>query len=170
MERKRLRGNFTQNPNELMEALMRVRLSGTEIAIVITVIRDTFGFHKEFKPISNGGFSKQTGLDKSYCIRLVRGLKRNGVITKIGGETKNSPHLYKVNDPREWRTEFRGSDLEVTNEPELTINSDPQITLSGDSIVTQEINPKESKEKDVEKLKEKIREEHPFLSRRPKGG
>lgn len=158
----KLKGNFTQIPNKIIEALIKSRLGGTEKDVIFTVCRDTYGWGREFAQIAYGGFAKQTGLSRPYCVRVVKNLRLKRIIIGINSVTKNSPHLYRINeDIKEWRVEFRGGSPGVTSNQQDTKPSDLEETSSGDPRGNQETN-KEKKER-VEKIKKQIRRQHAFL-------
>ena len=153
----KMKGNFTQVPNNVLEILSLAKLSGTEVCIVLAVCRFTFGWGKEYAQISNGGLGKETGLPRTYCIEILKELRKLNVLTKSNSSSKNRPNYWKVNqDVVEWTVELRDSQLGLTSKLKQTTSSQPETTKSSEPQLTQEIN-KESKEK-VDEIKRKIRE------------
>lgn len=159
MERKKLRGNFTTLPNNILETLIKAKVSGTEIDIILGIIRMTFGYQKELTEIAYLYLSKQTGLDRSYCIKLVKNLRRKKIVKKIRGDSKTSKNFLGINNNTdEWQIELRGSDLQLTSDLQNTSSSDLKVTTSSDLQATHKINNKEiNKEKVIEKIKKQIR-------------
>lgn len=167
MERKKLKGNFTTVPNNILEALIKAKVSGTEIDVILAIIRTTLGYQKELAEIAYLYLSKQTGLDRSYCIKLVKNLRRRKIVKKISGDSKTSKNWLGINsNTNEWQVELRGSDSQLTSDLQDTSSSDLGVTTSSDSQITHKINNKEINKERVEKTKQQIRERHPFLIRR----
>src|SRR5436305_1212224 len=57
--------------NDVLSALARCRLSGTEFQIVLWVIRQTWGYGKKEDWISLTQFEKVTGASRSYVCRAI---------------------------------------------------------------------------------------------------
>lgn len=146
---------FTQVPNNLLEALCRVKLSANKKEIVLVILRYTYGYHKDSAQISYLGFSKLTGLGRRYCIKLVKNLVEGKLIIKVV-KKKNYPSYFSINpNLNNWKVTFRSSDPQVTSDQLGTRGDDSEDTLNSDNGVTQEIN-KESKERS-EKIKKRIK-------------
>ncbi len=94
MSNPQLEDGYTKIANELIEALFRIRLSGREYAIILCVIRKTYGFNKKEDWISYGKFEKFTGLTRSCVYRAIEGLvaKKLLVADKQLGQT-----IYSLN-------------------------------------------------------------------------
>lgn len=165
----KIKDNFTPIPNSILEVLIRAKIGKTEGDLVLFIIRDTYGWQRSTAQISNGRFSKFTGLSRPHVIRLLRVIRNKQIIKRFGSGIKNLPHIYSLNENfAEWKVEFRGSDPQVTSDLEATKHSVLDRTKASDLEVTQEIN-KESKERS-EILKTEIRKKHPFLRKEDSGG
>ena len=76
----RFENGYTMVPHEVIEALMRLKLSPSEYRIVLAVIRKTFGFHKDWDRISYSQFSCLTGLNRNQSYRSVKRLINRSIL------------------------------------------------------------------------------------------
>lgn len=82
---------FTQIPNRILENLSMLPLNGTQYRILITVIRYTFGFHRNECEISETFISKAIGVHKKQVQRELNELiKFNIVVVKKEATFKTS--------------------------------------------------------------------------------
>ncbi|MBI4257947.1 MAG: replication protein, partial [Thaumarchaeota archaeon] len=91
---------FTPIPNQLLEALCRVKLSPNQWKVLLFIVRKTYGFHKPSDRIPLSQFSKATGLDRRHVARALNGLSWKRVVNKSGSRQGK---IYAVEeDPRKW--------------------------------------------------------------------
>jgi len=79
--------------NDILSALISMRLNGTEYQIILTVIRKTWGWNKKEDWISISQFEKITGKDRSFIIKTIGGLVDKKLLVKkstLGKITKLS--------------------------------------------------------------------------------
>ena len=60
---------FVRLPTELLEVLLRTRLSGTQWRILLWVVRYTYGWNREWTPFTWYRIAKDTGLDRAAVYR-----------------------------------------------------------------------------------------------------
>ena len=63
---------YTRIANELLDALIRSRVPGQELRVLLAVIRKTYGFGKKEDRISYGQLAKMTGIARQRVMLLVR--------------------------------------------------------------------------------------------------
>ena len=73
---------FTQISNELIEAFQKLHLSGNQGQIMWTIIRKTYGWHKDVASISLTTFEEGTGIDRSSLCRCLDAMAEKKIITK----------------------------------------------------------------------------------------
>jgi len=73
---------FTAIPNELIEALGKIRISGEANQILWVIIRKTFGWHKVKDKIALSQFVLSTGIKKPNIIRALHKLIEMKIIKK----------------------------------------------------------------------------------------
>jgi phage replication O-like protein O len=93
-----LEDNFTQVPNDILDALARTDLSQNESKIVFLVIRKTFGWHKKTDWISLSQIEEGTGIAKPNICRSLRALKRKGIIVR-----QDHRHIGLQSDYTKWQ-------------------------------------------------------------------
>jgi phage replication O-like protein O len=85
-----LENGYTRLANELLDALLLVGLTARQWAVVMAVIRKTYGFNKKSDDIGLSQIAAMTGLDKSNISRTVRELEAMRVITREVGTHSHS--------------------------------------------------------------------------------
>lgn len=93
-----LGNNFTQVPNEILEALARTYLSPNESKIVFLIIRKTYGWHKQTDWISLSQIVEGTGIAKPNVCRSIKSLRKRNIITR-----PDSKHIGLQEDCEFWR-------------------------------------------------------------------
>lgn len=85
----------TRLANELLEAMCLAGFSARQWAIVMAVVRKTFGYGKKSDDISLGQLSSMTGIAKPHASRAVNSLVAAGVLRRSAGTFGNSLSLNK---------------------------------------------------------------------------
>ena len=96
-EKLQLESNFTQVPNEILEALARTSLSPNESKIIFLVIRKTYGWHKRTDWIALSQIAKGTGIAKSNVCRTLKSLVSRNIIIR-----HDSRHVGLQEECRSW--------------------------------------------------------------------
>lgn len=99
-------GNFTRIINILLEGLAAVGLNGCEYAILIHLIRKTYGFSKKNDEISISQFVKATGFSARMVLKALSRLQLVNIITLVRrGNSKISSNIWEINKyVNTWRT------------------------------------------------------------------
>lgn len=147
---------YTPIPNKIFDFLLKSKLSGTEMVLILAICRQTYGWQKGESLITNTRFKNMTGLPLSYVIRRLKKLRTEKVFTKFKGDRDSNNHYYLNENVLEWKVRKRSSHLLVTSNQVDNFNNDHEVTKDRDLQVTQEIN-KENKER-TERIKAEIRE------------
>lgn len=75
----------TRIANELLEAMCRAGFSARQWAVVMAVVRKTYGYGKKGDDIGLGQLEQMTGIDKGNLSRVVRELADARVLTRTEG-------------------------------------------------------------------------------------
>lgn len=75
---------YTRIANELLEALVKVRLPPSEKDIVLFIIRKTYGFGKKQDRISLTQFEVGTGLSRMTVVKSLKNLLLRKIVVKTG--------------------------------------------------------------------------------------
>ena len=62
-------GRFVRIPTDLLEALLRLRLSGTQWRLLLWVVRHTYGWNREWTPFTWYRVAKELGMDRAAVYR-----------------------------------------------------------------------------------------------------
>jgi phage replication O-like protein O len=83
MASPQIENGYTRVSNELLEAIVRTKMNGTQYAIVLAVIRATYGFHKKSRELGLAFFEVATGRNKRKIgIEIAKLIKRNILIVE----------------------------------------------------------------------------------------
>jgi phage replication O-like protein O len=70
---------YTVIANEILEALMRIRLSGEEWKCLLVILRKTYGWNKKEDKISLSQFVLMTGMKKQSVHRALKKLSSKNI-------------------------------------------------------------------------------------------
>ncbi|MGD0336044.1 MAG: replication protein [Candidatus Omnitrophota bacterium] len=73
---------YTKIANELLDALIKYPFNGSELRILLAVIRNTYGWKKTKDVIPFSQLSKCTHIDLRYIKRLIKRLVKDNVLFK----------------------------------------------------------------------------------------
>jgi len=69
---------FTRIANELLEVIIKAKLSAREYAIVFFIIRNSYGFHRLWtKPVGYGYIAECTGLHRADIQKAILKMEKN---------------------------------------------------------------------------------------------
>ncbi len=96
MASPQLEKGFTRIANELLEQLSMPGMNGSELRVVLFIVRKTYGFGKLSDRISLSQFQLGTGMNRAQAVETIKDLLAKKIIVKTGG-------VYKLNkDYDEW--------------------------------------------------------------------
>lgn len=84
MANPKVENGYTMVANELLDAIIRMAWSGSEIRIFWTIIRKTYGYQKKRDWISLSQIAEATGIAKTNVSREIKKLISKNVITRQG--------------------------------------------------------------------------------------
>lgn len=96
------KGEYTRIPNRIIEALYSstIHFSPIQSAVLLFIIRRTFGWNKYSDYISLNSMAKAIGKDRANVSRAVNDLMKMGVLNvdrRLGRSSDIS-----INDPEKW--------------------------------------------------------------------
>lgn len=74
-------GGYTKVPHWLLAKLYRSDLTSRELKVILYIIRDTLGYHKNSEKIAYGRIAEATGIDRRNVIKVVQSLEEKGFIS-----------------------------------------------------------------------------------------
>lgn len=131
---------YTPIANELLDALCRLHLSGSEWSYLHALIRKTYGFNKKEDWVTNSQICTLTGMRKERVSEAKRSLISKNIVT----EKRNKISIQK--DYERWQ-ELRKSVTKVTEKR----NSELRISVHTKDTITKDNNceTKVSRKKDI---------------------
>lgn len=90
-------GNYVRVVNRFLEELVKASLLGTEYAVVLFVVRKTWGYNKRSDRISLSQFESGTNLSRVTVIKALKNLRTMNILVLVSSSGKKS----KKGD--EWR-------------------------------------------------------------------
>lgn len=90
---------YTQIANELLEVLARINLKGSQFAMILAIMRKTYGFHKKEDAISIDQFMEMLGLSRRAVIYNLQDLEAKGIIfvRRSRNTEKNNVNVIRFN-------------------------------------------------------------------------
>jgi len=106
MASPQVENGYTRVSNELLEAIVRTKMNGTQFAIVFAVIRATYGFHKKSRTLGLAFFAVATGRNKRKIgIELGKLINRKILIVEKKHTIGRSRELKFNKDYESWLIE-----------------------------------------------------------------
>ena len=146
--------NFTKVPHSVTEALQREDFTSWQMRILVTILRETLGWGREYAELSAKDFTKKTGIATSHIFITLRDLEAHGaIIRRLNG--KNAKNSYALNRnffakyapkrvppaPAPSTNSVPSTDLVPSTGSEANISSDPMRRTQHDSgAVDQDLN------------------------------
>ncbi len=88
MNTPQLEDGYTRVANELLEALLKLGLSGYEFRIAFAIIRKTYGYNKKEDHISLSQITELTDIAKPHVSETITKLISYSIVTEIGNKLK----------------------------------------------------------------------------------
>lgn len=90
-----LEEGYTRLANELLDAMLRAGFTSRQWAVVMAIVRKTYGYNKKSDDIGLGQLATMTGIDKAHLSRTVRELASSGVLNRKVGTFGHSLSVNK---------------------------------------------------------------------------
>ena len=110
--------NYTRFPNEILEALIRYRLPGQYLAVMLYIVRNTYGWHKGIGDhISIQKMAADMGTRRTILSGVVNDLAKMGLIEIH--RSSGHPSFIRVLSPSEWEQTIQAIDMSATEDCQL---------------------------------------------------
>ena len=105
-------GNYTVIPNDLLEAVIQSKMNGTQIRLVLHLVRKTFGWRIQSAAVSLSDFAKACRSAKAWISPQINVLVNHQIMLQIEKNTGRKP-VYRINTcVAEWDKKFCNLDDE----------------------------------------------------------
>lgn len=88
---------YTAIANELLEAMAKAPLNGTQFRVLTIIIRQTYGYKRKEHSISESFLAKATGIHDKQISREIKKLIELNVLTVIQKATYTAPRILALN-------------------------------------------------------------------------
>jgi len=92
---------FTKIPNDILDAIIRQKLSATQERALLYIIRKTYGYNKDDDRISIKRMAEETGYSRRAMIGAVHDLYKMGIV-QMGSIRSGTPTYMSVRSPSFW--------------------------------------------------------------------
>ena len=133
--------SYTHINNDILDGLIRLKVSGSTLKVLLAIIRYTISFHRNQHELSNGFLMKATGLSEMSVIRSIQELERLGIIKIVSDACGSHPRTIRILTNRIVTLTTLGEGANK-NDSKSTNKNDSEITNSFEG----EENKKETKE------------------------
>ena len=136
MASPQLERGFTRIANELLEAIIRADLNGTQSALCLAIIRETYGYGVKSRPLPVSRLCELTKRSKPTVSREMAQLIKLNIVVQIDPATFESPRTIALNkDFDGWKVTVSDTVIEsetgIENETLTGIeNETPSILLN----------------------------------------
>ena len=103
--RPKLENGYTQIAHEFLEALCLVGLNGSEFRIVLSIVRQTWGWHRKEVALSLTDLRNATGIARRGLIYSIQNLQAKQII-EVSHSAAGKKNVFRLNkDYEAWRVE-----------------------------------------------------------------
>lgn len=151
---------YTPIANEIIEHLIKVRLSGSQFRIILAVMRYTYGFNRTQHELSDTYLAKAIGVSRHNLNRDIRPLFRMNILTVIKrGQIDGTRSILALNkDYDTWN--ISNSITGIGNDTNPVIETDTTTAIENDTNSSINSDTQEKKERNKE-LKKELKKERP---------
>lgn len=122
MNTPQLEDGYTRIANELLEAIFQANFNGSQIRVLLCLLRNTYGFNRKECEFSNGFISSVMGIDKKSAAAVVKSLVDGKVLQVMQTATFNSARKVSINKnyseweciSPQWKKKPTGGDIPTT--------------------------------------------------------
>ncbi|MES5265453.1 replication protein [Priestia megaterium] len=147
--------NFTKVDNIILENIVKFKFNGTQLRIIMTVWRYTYGYQRTSHELSISFIANSINVDKTRIKNELKMLIRKNVLIVIKEGSFNRTRVIMFNKNfNEWKMQCSGTkETEGVNTPpeiQKNLTTEDKITpSSGDKITPQEIKEKDNNKEKI---------------------
>lgn len=146
-----LENGYTRIANELLEQVILYKLNASQLKIVFTIIRYTYGFNRKSHSLSLTFLSKATGISKRYVSSELSKLIEENVVLIIQEHTDTQSRELQLNkDYKNWKSNPNVPQVNNTSTGvELNNTTDEQLFHTTDEQSFHQERQTKDKYKDI---------------------
>ena len=159
MAELQIKSGFTRIPNELLESLCALGVSGNEMRIMLWIIRKTYGFNRTSAELPLSDIAKAVGMYTTHVSKALKKLENMGMINRRNSQG-SQPQVISVTEMSHYEKQELPETVTVTEKgnTEVTEKCNSPLTENGNAMVTEKGNDtyKEIKERYKEKRRKTV--------------
>lgn len=145
--------NYTKISNEVLEALPRAKLNGTQYAICLVVWRYTFGFHRCEANLSAGFIAEAAEINVRQVKRELKALIERNIIQSIDARLGVTSTLKFNKDISTWKPVSKTTPVKPVSKQSPVSNQTLVLVSNSSPVLVSNPTPKkESKESNKENI------------------
>ena len=136
MANPRIENGYVRIANELLEAICRLDVSGSEMRILLYIIRRTYGFNKDYAEIPLSEISTAVGMRREHIQKMLKRLSTKNIIDLRTNSGTKPQTISIVKNYEKWDVELCASCLlhkTATVEPTVVQNGNSSVVQNGNS-------------------------------------
>ena len=135
MANPQLSNGYVRIANELLEAICQLDVSGSEMRILLYIIRRTYGFNKDYAEIPLSEISAAVGMRREHIQKMLKRLSAKNIIDLRTNSGTRPQTISIVKNYEKWAVELCASCL-----LQKTATVAPTVVQNGNSSVVQNGN------------------------------
>ncbi|MCI1966323.1 MAG: replication protein [Oscillospiraceae bacterium] len=131
-----LEKGYTRIANDLLEALARAPLNGTQFRIVMLILRETYGFQRKECSCSETYAASRLGLRRQNVHRELKFLLNHNILSVVQAATFTRPRIISINKHYDtWLVQLHESETHTGIEKDASpvIENDSSTGIKSDS-------------------------------------
>ena len=136
MANPQLSNGYVRIANELLEAICQLDVSGSEMRILLYIIRRTYGFNKDYAEIPLSEISAAVGMRREHIQKMLKRLSAKNIIDLRTNSGTKPQTISIVKNYEKWAVELCASCLlhkTATVEPTVVQNGNSSVVQNGNS-------------------------------------
>ena len=93
--------NYTRVHNKILEALYESRFPGSHMAVILYILRKTYGWNKPSDRISISKMARETGYTRRWLVMIISDLEKMCVL-EVTRNRNGIPHEMQLRPPEDW--------------------------------------------------------------------
>ncbi len=153
---------YTRIANELLDAMCALRLNGQQWRVLMTIIRQTYGWHQKTDWISGSQIAQMTGLHRAHVCRALKALLQARVILREGRR------VGVQKDYTAWQNVTQSGNCYPIEQQKNVTQLGNTVTQSGNKMLPNQVHTKDkrnyTKDRDARAQFQKPRDaDHPAI-------
>ena len=143
MANPQLSNGYVRIANELLEAICQLDVSGSEMRILLYIIRRTYGFNKDYAEIPLSEISAAVGMRREHIQKMLKRLSVKNIIDLRTNSGTKPQTISIVKNYEKWAVELCASCLlqkTATVASTVVQNGNSSVVQNGNSSVVQNGN------------------------------